>query len=102
MEIPREFCLKMDTIKDLNSKDLVDAEEIKKRWKEHREKLYKKDLDELDDYDSVSASQSQTFRGAKSSTASNKASGCDGTPVELFKTLKDKCTYMLLSIYEQT
>ena len=53
LEISREFCLKMDTIKDLNAKDLVDAEEIKQRWKERREKPYKKDLDELDDYDRV-------------------------------------------------
>ena len=43
----------MDTIKDINGKDLVDTEEIKKRWKECIEKLYKKDLDELDDYDGV-------------------------------------------------
>ena len=43
----------MDTIKDINGKDLVDTEEIKKRWKECIEKPYKKDLDELDDYDSV-------------------------------------------------
>lgn len=43
----------MDTIKDINGKDLVDTEEIKKRWKECIEKPYKKDLDELDDYDGV-------------------------------------------------
>ena len=65
MEISREFCLKMDTIKDLNSKDLVDAEEIKKRWKEHREKLYKKDLDELDDYDSVVSQPEPDLQGSE-------------------------------------
>ena len=43
----------MGTIKDRNSRDLVDAEEIKKRWKEYTEKLYKKDLNELDFYDFV-------------------------------------------------
>ena len=43
----------MGTIKNRNSRDLVDAEEIKKRWKEYMEELYKKDLNELDNYDGV-------------------------------------------------
>ena len=43
----------MGTIKDKNGRDLVDAEEIKKRWKEYMEELYKKDLNELDYYDGV-------------------------------------------------
>ena len=43
----------MGTIKDRNSRDLVDAKEIKKKWKEYMEKLYKKDLKKLDNYDSV-------------------------------------------------
>ena len=43
----------MDTIKDINGKDLVDTEEIKKRWKECTEELYKKDPNELDCYDGV-------------------------------------------------
>ena len=47
------FHPKMDTIKDRNGRDLVDAEEIKKRWKEYTEELYKKDLNELDYYDGV-------------------------------------------------
>ena len=94
MEISREFCLKMDTIKDLNSKDLVDAEEIKKRWKEHREKLYKKDLNELDYYNGVVSHPEpdileREVNWALGSTAVNKASGCYGIPVELFKSLKD-------------
>ena len=42
------FCPKMGTIKDRNGRDLVDAEEIKKRWKEYTEKLYRKDLNEPD------------------------------------------------------
>ena len=100
MEISREFCLKMEAIKDKNGKDLVDAEEIKKRWKGCMEKPHKKDLNDQMTMMVWSASQSQTFRRQKSSTAANKASGCDGTPVELFKTLKDKGIYMLLSIYE--
>ena len=47
------FCPKMGTIKDRNGGDLVNAEEIKKRWKEYTEELYKKDLNELDYYDGV-------------------------------------------------
>ena len=43
----------MCTIKDRNGRDLVDAEEIKKRWKEYMEELYKKDLNELDNYDGL-------------------------------------------------
>ncbi|XDB61755.1 hypothetical protein AB1E18_015111 [Capra hircus] len=50
------FHPKMDTIKDRNGRDLVDAEEIKKRWKEYTEELYKKDLNELDNYDAVNVS----------------------------------------------
>ena len=57
----------MGTIKDRNSRDLEDAEEIKKRWKEYMEELYKKDLNEPDYYDSVVIPQSQTFWSAKSS-----------------------------------
>ena len=65
MEIPREFCLKMDTIKDLNSKDLVDAEEIKKRWKEYTE-LYKILMNQITVMVWL-VTQSQTFWSAKSS-----------------------------------
>ena len=54
----------MGTIKDKNGRDLVDAEEIKKRWKEYMEELYKKDLNEPDNYNGV---VNQTFWSAKSS-----------------------------------
>ena len=47
------FCPKMATIKDRNGRDLVDAEEIKKRWKEYMEELYKRDFNELDNCDGV-------------------------------------------------
>ena len=47
------FHAKMGTIKDRNSKDLTEAEEIKKRWQEYTEKLYKKDLNEPDNHDDV-------------------------------------------------
>ena len=51
--IMEAFCPKMGTIKDKNGRDLVDAEEISKRWKEYIEELYKKDLYECDYYDAV-------------------------------------------------
>ena len=62
------FCPKMSTIKDRNGRDLLDTEKIKKRWKEYVKEPYKKDLHELDYYDSVwSVTQSQTFWSGKSS-----------------------------------
>ena len=97
----------MGTIKNRNSRDLVEGQEIKKRWKESMEELYKKkDLNELDknngmvshpDPDILECEVSR----ALGSTAVNKASRCDGIPVELFKTLKDDATRMLGSICQQ-
>ena len=57
----------MDTIKDRNGKDLIETKEIKKRWKEYTEELYKKDLNDPDNHDGVSLTPSQTFWGVKSS-----------------------------------
>ena len=54
LEIPREHA-KMDSIEDRNAMDLTEAEDIKKRWQEHIEELYKKDLHDLDNHDSVIA-----------------------------------------------
>ena len=51
----------MGSIKDRNNRDLVDAEEIKKRWKEYTDELYKKDLNEPDYMMALSVTQSQTF-----------------------------------------
>ena len=51
--IKGDFCPKIGTIKDKNGRELVDAEEIKKRWKEYIEELCKKDLNESDNYDGV-------------------------------------------------
>ena len=96
----------MCTVKDRNGRDLVDAEEIKKRWKEYTEELYKKDLDEPDNYDGVvSYPEPDILEGlvkwALGSTAINKASRCDRIPVELFKTLKDDDIKLLHSICQQ-
>ena len=70
----------MDTIKDRNSRDLVDAEEIKNRWKEYIEELYKKDINEPDNCDGVVSHPEPDIlesevKWALGSTAINKASG---------------------------
>ena len=84
------FHPKMGTIKERNSKDLIEAEEIKKRWEKYTEELYKKDLNDLDNHDGVvSHSESDILdcevKWVLGSTAANKASGGDEIPAELFK-----------------
>ena len=96
----------MSTVKDINCRDLVDGEEIKKRGKEYTEELYKKYPDELNDYSGVvSHPEPDTLesevRWALGSTAVNKASGYDGISVQLFKTLKDDAIKVLHSICQQ-
>ena len=85
----------MGTINDKNGRDLVDAEEIKKRWKEYLEELYKKYLNELDYYDAMVSHPEPDImkckvKSALWSTAVNKASECDEILAELFKSLKDE------------
>ena len=95
----------MGTIKARNGRDLVNAEEIKKSWKEHMEKLYQKDLKEPSNYNGVVSHPESDIleyedKWTLGSTAVNKASGCDGIPVELFKTIKDdlsKCCTQYVS-----
>ena len=107
-DIKGTFCPKMGTVKDINVRDLVDAEEIKKRWKEYTEERYKKDTNELDYYDGVVShpetgileSEVQWALGS-TAAAANKASGDDGIPVELFKTLKDDAIKVLHLICQQ-
>jgi len=98
----RTFCPRMDTIKERNGRDLVDAEELKKRWKEYMEE-YKKDLNEQDYYNGVVSHPEPDIlecevKWALGSTAVNKTSECDGILVELFKTLKDDAIKVLHSI----
>ena len=100
------FCPKMGTINDRNGRDLVDIEEIKKRWKEYTEERYKKDLREPDCCDDVVShpepdSLESKVKWALGSTAVNKASGYDRMPVKLFKTLKDDAIKVLHSICQQ-
>ena len=76
------FCPKMVPIKDKNGRDLVEAEEIKKRWKDYIEALYNKNLNEPDYYDGVVSHPEPDILDSKvkwalRSTAVNKASGCD-------------------------
>ena len=76
--------------KDTNSKDLTEAEEIKKRWQEYTDELYKKSLNDLNNYDGVVTHLETDIlecevRWALGSIITNKASGGDGVPAELFK-----------------
>ena len=89
--IKEAFCPKMGTIKDNNYRDRADAEEIKKRWKECMEELYKQDLNELDYYDGVVRHPQPDIlecevKWALRSTALNDASGCKEIPEELFRS----------------
>ena len=96
----------MGTVKDKSSRDLVDSEEIKKRWKEYTEELYKKDPNEPDCYDgTVSHPEPDIWecevKWALRSTTVNKASGCKEIPAESFKSLKDDATRVLHSLCQQ-
>ena len=84
----------MSTIKDRNGMDLTEAEDIKKRWQEYTKELYKKDLHDPDNYDGVithleSDILESKIKWALESITTNKASGGDEIPVELFQILKD-------------
>ena len=85
--------------------DLTEAEDIKKRWKEYTE-LYKKDLNDLDNHDAVITHLEPDILECEvmwtlGSITMNKASGADGIPAELFKTLKDDVVEVLHSICQQ-
>ena len=80
---------KMGSIKDRNNMDLTEAEDIKKRWQEYTEELYKKDLHDPDDHNGVITHLEPDIleyevKWALGSITTNKASGGDGIPVELF------------------
>ena len=93
---------KMGTIKDRNGMDLTEAEDIKKRWQEHTEQLYKKDLHDPDNRDGVITHIEPDIlecevKWVLGSIPTNKASGGDGIPVELFQILKDDAVKVLHS-----
>ena len=83
------FHAKIGTIKYKNCMELAEVEDIKKRWQEYTEKLYKKDLHDPDNHDGVITHLGPDIleckvKWALESIMTNKASGCDGIPVELF------------------
>ena len=97
------FHAKMGSIKDRNNMDLTEAEDIKKRWQECTEELYKKDLHNPGNHDGVITHLEPDIlecevKWALGSITINKASGNDGIPVELFQILKDDAVKVLHSI----
>ena len=102
----RIFHAKMDTIKDRNDIDLSEAEDIKKRWQEYTEKLCKKDPHDPDNHDGEITDLEPDIlecevKWALESITTNKASGGDGIPVELFQILKDDAVKVLQSMCQQ-
>ena len=84
----------MGSIKDRNGNDLIEAEDIKKRWQEYKEELYKNHLHDPDNYDGVITHLKPDIlecevKWALGSLTRNKAKGYNGTPVEVFQILKD-------------
>ena len=99
------FHTKMSTIKDRNGMDLTEAKDIKKRWQEYTE-LYKNDLHDPDNHDDVITHLEPDIlecevKWALESITTNKASGGDGIPVDLFQILKDDAVKVLHSICQQ-
>ena len=97
------FHAKMGSIKDRNGLDLTEGEDIKKRWQEYTEELYKKDLQDPDNHDGVITHLEPDIlesevKWALENKTTNKASGGDGIPVELFQILKDDAVKVLHSI----
>ena len=92
--------------KDRNGMDLIEAEDIKKRWQEYTEELYRKDLHNQDNHDGMITDLEPDIldcevRCALGGITMNKASGGDGIPVELFQILKDDAVKVLHSIWQQ-
>ena len=100
------FHAKMGSIKDRNGMDLTEAEDIKKRWQQYTEELYKKDLHDPDNHDGVITHLEPDIlecevKWALGSITKNKATGGDGIPVDLFQILKDDAVKVLHSICQQ-
>ena len=100
------FHANIGTIKDRNGMDLTEAEDIKKRWQEYTEELYKKDLHNPDNHDGVIPHLEPDIlecevKWALESIIMKKDSGGDGSPVELFQIVKDDAVKVLHSICQQ-
>ena len=94
------FHVKMGSIKDRNGMDLTEAEDIKKRWQEYTEELYRKDLHVPDNHDGVITDLEPDIlecevKWALESITTNKANGGDAIPVELFQILEDDAVKVL-------
>ena len=93
----------MDTVKDRNGMDLTEAEDIKKRWQEYTEELYKKDLHDPDNHDGVITHLEPDIlecevKWGLEIIIMSKASGSGGIPAKLFKILKDDAVKVLHSV----
>ena len=102
----RTFHAKMGTIKDRKGMDLTEGEDIKKRWQEYTEELYKKDFHDPDNHDGVITHLEPDIsecevKWTSGSITTIKASGGDGIPVELIQILKDDAVKVLHSICQQ-
>ena len=100
------FHAKMGTMKERNGMDLTEAEDMKKRWQEYTEDLYKKYLHDPDNHNGVITHLEPDIlkcevKWALESITTNKASLSDGIPVELFQILKDDVVKVLRSIHQQ-
>ena len=102
------FHTKMGSIKDRNGMDLTEAEDIKKRWQEYTEDLYKKDLHDPDNHEGVITPTHLELdilecevKWALGSITTNKAGGSNGIPVELFQILKCDVIKVPYSICQQ-
>ena len=96
----------MGSIKDRSGTDLTEAEDIKKRWQEYTEELYKKDLHDPDNHDGVITHLQPDMleceaKWALESITTNKASGGDGIPADLFQILKNDAVKILYPICQQ-
>ena len=99
-DIKGTFHAKMGTIKDIDDMDLTEADDIKKRWQEYTEELYKKDLHDPDDHNGVITHLEPDIlecevKWALGSITKSKVRGHDGIPVELFQILKDDAVKVL-------
>ena len=99
------FHAKMGSTKDRNGMDLTEAEDIKKRWQEYTEELYKKDLLDLDNHGVITHLEPDILESevqwTLGSITMNKVSGGDRIPLELFQILNDDAVKVLHSICQQ-
>ena len=105
-DVKGTFYARMGTIKERNGIDLTETEGMKKGWQEYTEELYKKGLNDPDNHHGVVTHLEPDILGyeikwALRSITTNKASGGDGIPVELFQILKDDVVKVLYSVCQQ-